>query len=98
MAEQMNLSGAWRMREADSRTWHSAHVPGSVYADLMADGTMPDPFWRENELDAFKRMKKDYVYQRAFTVTEAQLAHAHHLGVGREGAAARRRKHAGNPI
>lgn len=77
MTEQVNLGGAWRMREADSQTWHSAHVPGSVYADLMADGTMPDPFWRENELDAFKRMKKDYVYQRAFTVTEAQLAHAH---------------------
>lgn len=38
---------------------------------------MPDPFWRENELDAFERMKKDYVYQRAFTVTEAQLANAH---------------------
>ena len=77
MTEQMNLGGAWRMREADSQTWHSAHVPGSVYADLMADGTMPDPFWRENELDAFERMKKDYVYQRAFTVTEAQLAHTH---------------------
>ncbi len=77
MTEQMNLGGAWRMREADSETWHSAHVPGSVYADLMADGTMPDPFWRENEPDAFERMKKDYVYQRAFTVTEAQLAHAH---------------------
>lgn len=77
MTEQMNLGGAWRMREADSETWHSAHVPGSVYADLMADGTMPDPFWRENELDAFERMKKDYVYQRTFTVSEAQLAHAH---------------------
>lgn len=77
MTEQVNLGGAWRMREADSETWHSAHVPGSVYADLMADGTMPDPFWRENEMDAFERMKKDYVYQRAFTVTEAQLAHAH---------------------
>ena len=77
MTEQMNLGGAWRMREADSQTWHSAHVPGSVYADLMADGTMPDPFWRENELDAFERMKKDYVYQRTFTVTEAQLAHTH---------------------
>lgn len=77
MTEQVNLGGAWRMREADSETWHSAHVPGSVYADLMADGTMPDPFWRENELDAFERMKKDYVYQRTFTVSEAQLAHAH---------------------
>ena len=77
MTEQVNLGGAWRMREADSETWYSAHVPGSVYADLMADGTMPDPFWRENELDAFERMKKDYVYQRTFTVSEAQLAHAH---------------------
>ena len=77
MTEQVNLGGAWRMREADSQTWHSAHVPGSVYADLMADGTMPNPFWRENELDAFERMKKDYVYQRTFTVSEAQLAHAH---------------------
>ena len=77
MTEQVNLGGAWRMREADSETWHSAHVPGSVYADLMADDTMPNPFWRENELDAFERMKKDYVYQRTFTVTEAQLAHAH---------------------
>ena len=77
MTEQVNLGGAWRMREADSETWHSAHVPGSVYADLMADGTMPDQFWRENELDAFERMKKDYVYQRTFTVSEAQLAHAH---------------------
>lgn len=77
MTEQVNLGGAWRMRKADSQTWHSAHVPGSVYADLMADGTMPDPFWRENELDAFERMKKDYVYQRTFTVSEAQLAHAH---------------------
>lgn len=77
MTEQVNLGGAWRMREADSQTWHSAHVPGSVYADLMADGTMPDPFWRENELGAFERMKKDYVYQRTFTVSEAQLAHAH---------------------
>ena len=77
MTEQVNLGGAWRMREADNETWHSAHVPGSVYADLMADGTMPNPFWRENELDAFERMKKDYVYQRTFTVSEAQLAHAH---------------------
>lgn len=26
MTEQVNLGGAWRMREADSQTWHSAHV------------------------------------------------------------------------
>ena len=77
MTEQVNLGGAWRMRDVGENTWHTARVPGSVYADLMADGTMPDPFWRENELEAFERMKQDYLYQRTFTLTAAELAHEH---------------------
>ena len=45
----LSLNGAWKMRQAGTDTWHDAVVPGSVYADLMRDGTLPDPFWRENE-------------------------------------------------
>ena len=30
--------GAWRMHACGSDAWHEARVPGSVYADLMADG------------------------------------------------------------
>ena len=71
----ISLSGPWRMREAHLSAWHEALVPGSVYADLMRDGSMPDPFWRENERIAFDLMEKDYEYTRTFTAQEADLRH-----------------------
>ena len=71
----ISLNGAWRMREAGTDLWHEALVPGSVYADLMRDGTMPDPFWRENEQVAFDLMEKDFEYTRAFEATEEDLRH-----------------------
>ena len=71
----ISLNGAWRMREMNTERWHDALVPGSVYADLMRDGSMPDPFWRENEHIAFDLMEKDYEYTRVFTVDEAELRH-----------------------
>lgn len=70
----IDLGGAWRMREVGTDTWHEAVVPGSVYADLMRDGTIDDPFYRENELAAFELMKKDWEYTRTFTLTAADLA------------------------
>ena len=39
--KQLSLSGAWRMRQVGCGTWHDAVVPGSVYADLLRDGTLP---------------------------------------------------------
>ena len=59
-------NAAWRMHECGSDTWHEAHVPGSVYADLMADGTMPDPFYRDNEFAFFDLMKRDWEYVCTF--------------------------------
>ena len=66
--EKLSLNGSWYMRECGEQQWHDAIVPGSVYADLMRDGTMPDPFWRDNELAAFELLKKDYEYRRVFTL------------------------------
>ena len=72
MKTRVNLADAvWRMHECGSDAWHEAHVPGSVYADLMADGTMPDPFYRDNELAAFELMKKDWEYVCTFQLTDA---------------------------
>lgn len=71
----ISLDGAWQLRAADEEQWHAALVPGSVYADLMADGTMEDPFWRENELEAFQLMKKDWCYRRTMQVPAALLEH-----------------------
>lgn len=74
MLTTLSLDGAWRMRACGTDTWHDAVVPGSVYADLMRDGTLPDPFWRENERQAFDLMYNDYEYCRAFMVNEETLA------------------------
>lgn len=60
------------MRECGEQRWHDAIVPGSVYADLMRDGTMPDPFWRDNELAAFELLKNDYEYRRVFTLDSVE--------------------------
>ncbi len=74
MNQTISLNGAWQMRPADEQEWLSAIVPGSVYADLLDAGRMEDPYWRANELQAFDLMEKDYVYQRTFDLTDADLA------------------------
>nr|AGS53126.1 beta-mannosidase [uncultured bacterium contig00040] len=43
-----------------------ASVPGSVYGALLAAGKMPDPYWRDNELQALGLMDCDYVFYRSF--------------------------------
>ena len=74
MNRKITLNGAWQMRPADEAQWMNATVPGSVYADLMDNGRMDDPFWRDNELAAFDLMEKDYLYRRDFTLCESDLA------------------------
>ena len=70
----LNLNGAWKMRRTGADEWHDAVVPGSVYADLMRDGTLPDPFWRENEHLFFELMRHDFEYARSFDVPADLLA------------------------
>ena len=70
----LTLNGPWKMRQCGTEAWHDAVVPGSVYADLMRDGTLPDPFWRENEHIFFELMRHDFEYERAFDVPEDLLA------------------------
>ena len=70
--ECLNLGGRWRMRQAGGE-WKDALVPGSVYADLMRAGEMPDPFYRENEREAFERMKQSYEYRAVFSLEAKAL-------------------------
>jgi beta-mannosidase len=57
----------WRLRNDADEEEIPACVPGSIYADLLANKKMQDPFWRDNEDAAFALMENDWVYTCYFT-------------------------------
>ena len=70
----INLAGTWQMKCTKDNNWQAAIVPGTVYTDLLRNGNMDDPFWRENEYKIQELSDYDYEYQRAFAVTDEDLA------------------------
>lgn len=75
----LDLNGCWQMRAVGDTQWTDAIVPGSVYADLLRGGAMPDPFYRENEQQVSRLSERDYEYRRVFSVPADVLLHAHLL-------------------
>ena len=74
MMKNVSLSGAWQMRKCGEEQLHPVTIPGSVYSALLADGTLEDPFYRENELPAFDLLRNDFEFFRTFEVDEALLS------------------------
>ena len=67
------IHSGWQMRQAGWEEFLPASVPGSVYHDLMQNGKMDDPFWRDNFPKALKRMEHDYEYKTEFAADKALL-------------------------
>jgi beta-mannosidase len=65
------FGGEWRMRNSIDEEELTATVPGSVYADLLANKKIDDPFWRDNEDAAFALMENDWVYTCRFVADTA---------------------------
>lgn len=63
----------WRMRRLGDTTWQEAVVPGTVYTDLLRNGNMEDPFWKDNEDKACALMEHDYEYEAQVCVEEELL-------------------------
>ncbi|WP_095172405.1 MULTISPECIES: beta-mannosidase [Blautia] len=61
------------MRELGSTAWQEAVVPGTVYTDLLRNGKMEDPFWKDNEDKICALMEKDYEYRCRFTLLPGML-------------------------
>ena len=47
--EKVLLNSNWNMRKLGDENWLNAKVPGTVYCDLLDNGVMEDPFWKDNE-------------------------------------------------
>ena len=71
---ELVLDRSWKMHRADEEEWIEACVPGSVYGDLMHAGKLENPFWKDNEDAALKRMDYDYEYCTCFSCGEELLA------------------------
>ena len=69
----MTLTGDWQFRRADENRWMPAKVPGCNFLDLMAAGHLQDPFVGMNEKEALWVGKADWVYEKQFVLTQADL-------------------------
>lgn len=70
----LDLNGSWKMRRLDDGEWLDARVPGSVYADLLRNGRMEDPFYRDNEDAALQLSDWNYEYVRSFAAGPDMLS------------------------
>lgn len=73
-----SLNGKWILNIPDENIFNikgdiSANVPGSVFTTLLEQGLIPDPFYRDNELDVLKLSDNDFEYRKTFPVTKEML-------------------------
>ncbi len=64
------LHDNWKMWTEGQEDGVTAHVPGSVYGDLLGAGKLEDPFYRDNEMQALPVMEQDFVYGTVFDAAE----------------------------
>ena len=68
--QEISLNGAWELSKCDDDdTLINATVPGCVHTDLLANGLLEDPFYRDNEASMQWIGETDWVYRRTFEVT-----------------------------
>lgn len=56
----------WNMHTAGQQDWQAAVVPGTVYTDLYRNGSMPDPYWKDEASGLLALMESDYEYETEF--------------------------------
>ncbi|MFZ5517864.1 MAG: beta-mannosidase [Candidatus Zhuqueibacterota bacterium] len=78
------LSSDWRFRQAGKSDWHPARVPGCVQTDLMENGLIDDPFFRDNEKSVQWIDKENWEYMCQFQMN-SELLRSEHIALVFEG-------------
>jgi len=69
-----SLNGSWNLEFLGESPFKGEKlqtaIPGSVYSTLLNAEKMPDPYWRDNELEALKLMDYDFVFTRTFDIED----------------------------
>lgn len=70
------IHNGWQMCCLKDQEWMEATVPGDVYSDLLANGKMEDPFFKDNEYQAKALMEEEYEYRTEFEFSEKEFENA----------------------
>ncbi len=73
--QKQSLNGRWTLSHAGENEAIPATTPGCVHLDLLANGLIPDPYFRDNELQVLWVGETDWVYRRSFAVDATLLQH-----------------------
>ena len=77
--KQYSLNGNWQLKILGENVYHipeeyvECKVPGTVFGTYVKNGSMPDPYYRENELEAVRMAENDYEYRMQFSMEESQF-------------------------
>ena len=77
--ETILLNDGWQFSEAEKNDWKVAEVPGTVQADLLRLGEIPDPFLKNNEDSIQWISAKNWQYKKQFSVSEETLKRTKHF-------------------
>lgn len=92
----------WKMRQIGKDAFLTAAVPGTVYGDLLANGEMEDPFWKDNENQACELMEEDYEYIGTFDcevgILDSDRVVLHFDGLDTVAEVTLNGKHLGDPL
>jgi beta-mannosidase len=69
----LSLNGGWQYSRKGGKETGMATVPGDIYRDLLENGQIPDPFYRDNEEQLLWIGESDWSFERRFEVPAALL-------------------------
>lgn len=71
------LQAVWQFRQANKGEWRPVQLPVSVHTALMQQGSIPDPYYRDNETKLQWIEEQDWEFKASFTISPQQLAQKH---------------------
>ena len=74
-ADSTNTGGSGRLANVSIPKRMPAEVPGTVHTDLMKNGVIDDPCYRDNEYDLQWIGERDWIYHTEFRVDQELLQH-----------------------
>lgn len=75
-----SLDGKWQLKILGENVYQipeeyvECRVPGTVFGTYIENGSMPDPYYRENELEAVQLADNDFEYRKLIFLEESQLS------------------------